>query len=269
MRNNRSRILSEVLSLDAWHDPLRVDGTSSAVYVELTFSEGRIGGNDAQIPFTFRLSLKKALLTIKVEDSLAIDRTSIARSIPQAQVELSKIMSAKQLAESSLVGKAKISPASLHVALTGDMKRESAVSQEDQLHLIQTVPETLVTPRANGNNSYSWELQPSFNPTLQNQPWHPVDAPRMKIKPRGKLGKILPTVSVTVSCAVEDMDISELKPKSDTINGKIRNLIHNDVSQAAAIQHLKIILSEADLEPSEMDNRFSNFLIANVLALSE
>lgn len=269
MKNNRARVLSEVLSLDAWHDPLRVDGTTSAVYVELTFSEGRIGGNDSKIPFTFRLSLKRALLTINVEDSLSIDRASIARSIPSAQVELSKVLTAKQLAESSLVGKAKLSPAALHIALSGEAKRESAVSQEDQVRIVQTIPETIVTPKPNGNQSYSWDLQPSFNPTLQNQPWHPIDAPRLRIKPRGKLGKILPTVNVTVNCALEDIEISELKLKNDDLNSKIRNLVHKDVNEAAAIQHLKMTLAEADLEPSELDNRFSNLLIANVLALSQ
>lgn len=87
-------MLAEVLRLDAWHKPLRTDGGTSSVYVELSFEEGRLGG-DADLPFTFRVRLKRALLTIEVEEPLKIDRASIARPIPKSEVERKQLSSPK------------------------------------------------------------------------------------------------------------------------------------------------------------------------------
>lgn len=64
MSNNRTRVLGEVLSLDAWHDPFRCNGETSGVFVELSFHEGRLGGEESNIPFTFKIELKRALLTV-------------------------------------------------------------------------------------------------------------------------------------------------------------------------------------------------------------
>lgn len=266
MTNNRTRILSQVLSLEAWHEPFRLDGDTAAVYVELSFREGRVGGDDRDIPFTFVINLKRALLTVQLEAPLQIDRHSIARGIPETQVEHSKVRTAKLLAESSLIGKAKLSPASLHLALSGHAKADSAVSQEDQLRVVQTIPETLVTPRPENARAYSWEMEPSFHPTLRGQPWHPVDAPRLKMRVRGALGKLLPAVRAEVTCALEDIEITDLKAKNPGVNQGLRNIVYNEVSHAAAVQHLKLILKDADLEPGLLDNRFSNLIIASVLA---
>lgn len=269
MGNNRTRILSEIIALDAWHAPFRIDGNSSGVFVELSFQEGRIGGDNSAIPFTFKVSLKKALLTVTLESPLEIDRASIARSVPEAEIELTKIKTAKDLAEASLIGKAKISPAALHIALNGSAKTEASVSQEDQLRLVQTIPETMVTPRPRGSRGYSWEMEPSFRPNLRGQPWDPITAPRLKVKSLGKLQSIDPAIKVEIRCALEDLDISDIKKKQSGINGSIRNILYNEISEAAAIQHLKLILRDADLEAGELDNRFSGLILANVLAVPQ
>jgi hypothetical protein len=261
--------LSDALSLDAWHDPFCVDGTTSAVYVELSFKEGRLGGDDSEFPFTFKLGLRKALLTVELESPLEIDRRSIARSVPEAAVELSRILSAKEIAERQIAGRAALSPAALHLAISGEAKKLSQVSRDDQMRIVQTVPEILVQPRPEDSRSYSWALEPSFSPTLKGQPWHPVDAPRIRMKSPALLAKIMPSVKVNVTCALEDVLISDILPKEDTLNGKIREIVYKDINVAAAVQHLKLVLRDADLEPGMFDNRFSNLIIASILAAPE
>jgi hypothetical protein len=66
MKDNRTKVLGEVLSLDAWHEPFRCDGETSGVFVELSFHEGRLGGDDAAMPVTFKIELKRALLTVRL-----------------------------------------------------------------------------------------------------------------------------------------------------------------------------------------------------------
>jgi hypothetical protein len=257
------------MSLDAWHDPFRLDGSTSGVYVEVSFKGGRVGGDSPEIPFTFKLSLKRALLTIQLESPLEIERRSVARSIPSTAAELSSILKTKERAEISLGGKAKISPASFHLALSGESKSTDEVSREDEIKVIQTLPQIIVSPRPVSSRSYSWHLESSYNPSLQGQPWHPADEPRFRIKAIDNIQKIFPTIKVVVSCALEDIIIEDIKLKSDGLGQSIKNIIFNNINEAAAIQHLKLVLKNSDLEPSAMDNRFSDLIIANVLAMSE
>ncbi len=92
--NNQKRVLAQVLSIDAWHGPIRTDGDVSAVHVELSFQQGRMGGDDPGFPFTFNIALKRALLTVRLEPPLKLDRNSVARQIPSNQGEYTRIMAA-------------------------------------------------------------------------------------------------------------------------------------------------------------------------------
>ncbi|HEX8239798.1 MAG TPA: hypothetical protein VF574_08685 [Allosphingosinicella sp.] len=263
-------MLSDVLSIDAWHEPFRVDGSTSAVHVELSFTEGRIGGSDVDFPFTFKVSLKRALLTVRAERPLEIDRRSIARSVPEAEIELTKLRTARETAEASLSGKATLTPALFGAVLTGATARGEQLTQQDILKIVQNVPEVLVSPRPRNPQEYAWELVPTYRDGLRGQPWDPIDAPRLRVKPSTSvLPQLLPTISVGVSCALEDLHISDIVPKRLGLNEKLRKLIHNDINEAAAIQHLKLVLREADLEPRAFDNRFAEVILASVLAVPE
>ena len=269
MQNNRKRVFAEAVSLDAWHDPFQVGTGGLAVYVELTFHQGRVGGDDSSLPFTFKVGLKRAVLTVHLEKPLNIDRKTIARSSPEAAVELSKVLAAKRSAEASVLAKGGISPASLFLALNGSAKATSEVSQEDQIKLVQTIPETLVIPKPIDSQAYAWSLEPSWSPVLNGQPWNPVDKPRFAIKPIGVLGGIAPSIRAELSCALEDISITDIKRKPINDLNRALDAVINPVNEAAAQQYLKIALRNSDLEPSEMDNRFSSLLLASVLAAEE
>lgn len=253
------------MSLDAWHDPFKAGEGLAGVYVEISFHEGRVGGDYPDVPFTFKLRLKRALLTVAVEPPLQIDRASVLRSIPAAQAELTRYLQAKRQAESSLAGKARISPAAFHAALSGEASVNRTVTRTDEIKVVQTIPETLVTPRPGGAHEYSWAVEPSFNPTLHGQPWDPTE-PRLKVQSRGVSGALDRTIRVNVKCALDDIEISELKRKSRGATDALVSAVYNDINEKAAIQHLKLLLAHADLEPGMMDNRFSDVLLADVIA---
>jgi hypothetical protein len=267
--NNRARVLAEVLSVDAWHQPFAVGGSSSAVHVELSFQEGRIGGADPDFPFTFRLNLKRALLTVKLEPPLEIERSSVARSVPSSEVELKRLRVAKEAALASLDGRATLSPLAIAIALKASAYNKREVGAEDHLRVVQNLPETLVSPRPGGSREYTWELEPTFRESLRGQPWNPVDAPRLRVKTSGGMPPLPPTIKVEVSCALCDLQISEIEPKDKSIGQSLRNIVYNDNNQAAAVQHIKLVLRDADLEPAVLDNRFSDVLLASILAIPE
>lgn len=269
MAHNRARILSEAVFIDAWHDRLKVDGSTSAVHVDISFSEGRLGGDDADFPFTFRLALRRALMTIKLEPPLSIERRTIARSKPAAEAERTMILAARESAKASLTAKGRITPASIHIALGGAVQTEKEVTAEDKIKIVQAIPNIVVSPLPVDSRSYSWDMVPGYSDVLNGQPWDAAKEPRMFVKPSEPIGRIEPVISVRITCAMEDVEITDLVPKKNDLNERLRNIVHGENSMAAAIQYLKRILRDADLEPGLLDNRFADLVIADIVAVPE
>lgn len=262
-------MLAEVLSIDAWHDPFRIDGVTSAVYVEVSFQQGRLGGDDPKIPFSFKIGLKRALLTVRLESPLTIKRSSIARDIPVSPIELQKILSAKDVAKQNWTAKGDVNIAKFSAALSGQASSDQELTREEQLKVVQQVPRITATARPRGSNEYAWDLQPTFEPILEGQPWHPVDAPRMHVRHPNAGSKLDPVIKVTLSCALEDISITELELKPASLIDTVIQTLRNEHSYAAAVQYLKRVLTEADIEVSNIDSRLSDIWLADVLAQRE
>lgn len=269
MVDNRVRVLAEVMSIDAWHEPFRIDGQTSAVYVEISFQEGRLGGDNPAVPFTFRIGLRRALLTIKLEDPLTIKRSSVARDIPQTPAELSRILSAKKIAKSNVLVKGSLSPSSLSLGLSGSLNAEREASKEEQVKVVQQVPRIVATSKPRGSQEYAWDLQPTYEDYLEGQPWDPTREPRLRVNHPSQRQRIDPTIKVSLSCALEDLSISDLVPKPTGLMESVKQVIGNEISYAAAVQYLKRVLVDSDLHVGQADNRFSSLLIADVLAKEE
>lgn len=263
--NNQKRYLSEVLSLDSWHDPIRTE-TGSAVHVEVSFQRGRLGGDDADFPFTFNIALRKALLTIDLESPLSIDRRTIARSIPPNQGELTQILDAQKKSKNNASLKGKLSPSSMHISASGGASFESGVSQEQKLKLVQQIPKTVAIPKPGGSQSYSWELFPGYEEYLSGQPWHPVDEPRFyTVSAKGK-SKLSPSIKITMSCLLEDIIIDNLEMKDCRPLAIIKEMALNKVNNAAAVQYIKQCMKSMQLEAGALDDRFSKLIIADVIS---
>ncbi len=270
MNNNRSRVLSEVVSLDAWHGPIESNSTSSSVSVEINFKEGRIGGGDEDFPFTFKLSLKRALLKLRLESPLKIDRTSIARNIPDAQVKHTELITARNQATAEVKAGGKINPALFTAALSGQVETSTEVSKQEEMSVVRTVPPILVSSEPRNQNEYCWTLEPTYLPYLMGQPWDPVNDPRLLAKyDYNKIGKIDPVIEATLTCAFEDIEIDDILPKDETLQKRVSNFWKGDTRMSAAKQHLKTVLQNYDLEPGSMDNRFASLLVASVIATTE
>lgn len=265
--HNYQRVFADVISLDAWHEPFRLDQETYGVFAELSFTEGRMGGDEPEIPFTFNVRLKKALLSIRLEDPLTLDRASVARGIPAKQAEYTQVVRAKEAARSYVGIGAKITPALIGAALNGDVSKSTEISEEEELRISQEVPEILVTARPDGAHGYSWEMEPLLGNHLRGQPWDPIDPPRMRVY-LPESSAIDPTIKVEVRCALEDLEITSILPKEESLVEKLTGLPRREINEAAAIQHLKKVLTDVELYPGKMDNRFNSVILADVLALS-
>lgn len=266
MDNNRKRVLAEVLSIDAWHKPFRTDGLTSSVYVELSFQEGRIGGNDPEMPFTFRIKLKRALLTIHLERPLLIDRSTVARNIPKEPIVVVGTLSEKQSSSSSAKANISASLAAPKVSASVAASSDLGSSAEQKMTYQQHKPRILVSAKPRGLNEYAWELTPTFEGALDGQPWDPLAEPRLSVRHPSETLRLPPAIRVVLTCALEDVAIDELTPKKDGVLDIVRQVVTNEVSYAAAVQYLKTVLAEADLEVGTLDNRFSELLIAEVMS---
>lgn len=259
-------MLAQALAIDAWHEPMRFDGESFSVHVELSFKSGRIGGDDPAYPFTFDIALKKAVLVLKIEAPLAIDRRTVARSIPSSTAELSRLIDAKEEAKANIEFGGKISPESLSVALGGGLSSSSVKSQERHLKLVQELPRIIANPQPRGPTEYAWELTPGQSETLDGQPWDPVEQPRFSVRYKANgVPKIAPVITATVSCRLEDVDITNLRLKDTSIVAVFKEMTFNRVNVAAAIQHLKFSLRDMQLEVGDFGDPLSSMNIAEII----
>lgn len=264
--NNQRRVLAEVLAIDAWHQPIRTNGGTSSVHVELSFRNGRIGGDDADFPFTFRIALKRALLTVKLEPPLKLDRNSVARSIPVDVGEHTKTLSLLDEAKANVAFNGKISPSSLHASMSGGGSVKAEASQQDQLRVVQSIPRIIATPRPMGLHEYAWELVPGHNETLEGQPWNPVEQPRLSVQSLKASNSIEPVIKIFVSCDLQDIEITDLKLKKNGPLEIIKEAAFNRVNIAVAVQHLKLTLKDMSLEVGDLDDRFASLLVADIIS---
>lgn len=270
MSGNRARLFAEVVSLDAWHQPFVVARNRSQVHVEITFKEGRLGGDDADFPLTFTVKLKGSTLTVKLEPPLEVDRKSVARNIPETQVQQSRIRAIRDSASASLKAGARLGPGIFSGGLQGDISAARNVSRDEEMRVVQTVPPILSIAEPHGPNEYRWTLEPSYLESLLGQPWDPSTQPRLSAKYDVlKIGSIDPVISVYLSCAEEDLDICDIVPKDLSLAARVDQLLYGDPRLAAAKQHIRKVLQKADLEPGRMDNRFASLALASVISATE
>jgi hypothetical protein len=72
-----------------------------------------------------------------------------------------------------------------------------------------------------------------------------------------------------ISCKREDLEIYDLKLKDESLDAKLSQALYRDMNIAAAKQFIKHTLEIADLEPSALDNRFSQIILADVIVTPE
>lgn len=201
---------------------------------------------------------------------MKIDRASVARNIPDTQIEQTKIRTVRDKLLAKAGANASLSAGGILAAVKGSASLERELKDDDELKIVQALPPILAVCEPRSSQEYSWTLEPTFMRELKGQPWDPIDYPRLAARyDFSKIGVIEPVIHARLDCALEDVVIDDIQPKDATLLDKVASLLPGDTRLVAAKQHLKQIMKVAHLEPGEMDNRFSSLMIATVLATVE
>lgn len=269
MSTNRIRILSEVVALDAWHDPFSAPNGTSAVFVELCFKESRIGGDLEEFPFTFRLSLKKAELKVIVDKPLRIVRSSIAAGTDDGRVSRTLTSAATIQSGYEASGGGRLGGSGPHVELGASAAASGTRRHDDARVLSSSTPKIICVGEPCEDRAYKWCLEPAMLDTLRNHPW---DKSHERLRVRydtDDFKRIPPEIRAEITCRFEDLSIEDIEPKEKKFAEQVANLYRNDTRLKAVKQHLKYLLREADLHVGGMDNRFATVLLGSVIAASE
>lgn len=267
MADNRVKLFAQLVRADAWLAEYGPD-KKGQLHVELSFQDGHFGGDSTAIPFTFSASLKRAMLRVAVESPLKIDRSSVARSIPQKEIELNKYISIRKQIDASASAQATANPRAFAAGLAGSIQGAISVDKGEEARVRETVPAILVKAQPGGAGSYQWELQPSYFAYLEGQPWHPIDEPRMKIDASNANSPQDLATRIFIECHRDDIEVYDLKLKDEGVQARANNLLFNEMNKKAAIQYIKLCLEGAELDPGILDNRFARVVLADLIAES-
>ena len=265
MLSNRIRIFSELVSLEAWHQPFTARRTSVGLDADITFSTARLGAEEDS-PVRFKLRLKEALLTVIVPDSepVAVDRSTVARFDPAVTGVQKRRLTGRQKGAASvaldLKGGAKgLLPAgSLHV--------DAATASEvfDETTLTRKLGAIIVRHSVDDVGNNRWRFTPGTEDVLSGKPWAPNDTHLFKFKdtePAGKR-KLEPSVRLELSCLREDLDIFDITFK-DTKKGIIPLAYFDSPRRMIAAEaFIRTKLQEEGLPAPQMSEDYAMITLA-------
>lgn len=80
--DNRKRALADVVTIEPWHDDFGKPRVN--LHADVVFGTARLGG-EAESPVRFRLSVKRAEVTVIVPESepVSVDKLSVSRDSPE------------------------------------------------------------------------------------------------------------------------------------------------------------------------------------------
>ncbi|QDG93488.1 hypothetical protein NIBR502774_00005 [Rhizobium sp. NIBRBAC000502774] len=77
--HNRKRILSEVVSLEAWQQPTDV-ASQLSLHADVVFKEGRIGGEEnSKLRFKLRVKRAELIIIVPENEPVSVIRNSVSR----------------------------------------------------------------------------------------------------------------------------------------------------------------------------------------------
>lgn len=237
--SNRRRALAEVVSIDAWHDEFTATTLKVALHVDVVFETGRIGG-EAESPVRFRLNVKQADVVVVIPESepLGVEKKSVSRDAPQ------------------MLG---------GIAETIELSTEGSIEMEDVADELRLIS---ITQSNTPDGQYRWSLRPCKGIVLQGRPWDANESPRLKIidERKDRQKGIPPTVRVEVRCRREDLEITDLNSKDESVLEKAKNKVGFGNRLAAAEAYIRDRLVSEGLTIKNFKDSFGELTLASTLA---
>lgn len=267
---NTARILEEVVSLEAWHSPLTVH-VDSPFHVALSFSKGRFqGGTEKNI--SFKVALKRATLIVLVDDNLKVPNASKVREYPPRKIEVSRCVaeSAAQTDISAVKdsggGEVGLTKVNLKAGIEAESKSEASHNTGEEYKEVEHVTRRMRMTHHKVGVKDTWQIVPIDAQTLQGM-CHDGGQSMMKVTPQTDIRLSDVAIRVLLKCDADDIEISEIeldKSLVEKLSGENRKRREKQAKIVIAAK-----LAERSLEIVDLDRKFEEVILADVLAVPE
>lgn len=270
-QDNRKRALAEVVAVDAWHQGFTQKVDRVDLHVDVAFMSGRVGGEPGD-DVRFRLRLKRAEVVVIVPptEPAKIDKASVSRDTPQIAAKATEKRLLKTQISAGAKGKAKVNQAGPGGGLDLTFDASSSRSKETAITITQALQAMSVTQTETADGAYSWIVEPAVNETLAGKPWDASKAPRLKVidKRPDRTKGIEPNIRIEVRCRREDLEITDIALKNQTVWAGFAKdpLGRNKVAAAEALIRTKLF--QAGLMAGDLDDPFAQMTLCATIAES-
>lgn len=262
--NNRTRVFSEVVSVDAWHRPFADGNDLVDLHADVVFLSARVG-EEQESSVRFRLSIKRAEVVVVVpeHEPVAIDKWSVQRDAQEFEGRITQTLEQSSSASANVeAGLSQSGPTfSGHGTVSAGIQSNTIVEKSAPLRLI------VALQGKSSDGHYQWMLTPQSGPVLQGKSWDP-SIPRLKLRDvrADKTRSLPPCVRLEVRCRQEDLAIDDIQIKDEGRWAKIQARFGFANRRAAAISYVRRALVEEGLEVANIEDPFGRVTLGAVLA---
>lgn len=269
---NRLRVLSEVVSVDAWTQP--GDNDRRAIFhVALAFHKPRMGGEDEKSQVRFTMAIKQCEIVIIPPQApgVVVDKSTVHRPPPLEPIKQRQLRA--QRTKLGFGGKlmAKIGQkpdASAEAQGSFSRERETSLDSEQEISIYDEgwgVTE---------EGYYAWSVNGGLleKGLLTKSIWdgtkprlHFVDERSDEVRTREKKRQMEPHARIEIRCAAEDIWIDDIEYKDPERQKRFERSQHRAEKLVAARQFIVHELKSRSLEPGDMvKNTLAKLKIADV-----
>ncbi|MEM5476836.1 hypothetical protein [Pacificibacter sp. AS14] len=267
---NTARILEEVVSLEAWHSPLVVN-VDSPFHVALSFSEGRFqGGKDNNI--SFKVALKRATLVVFVDDNLKVPNKTKVREYPTRNIEVSRTnreseafgeTNGSKTSGGGEIGLTKLNAKATQEENSGTQQTSNMSGEHKEF---ERVTRAMRMTHHKVGTQETWKIEPIDANTLQGM-CHDGDDALIKITPKTALRLSDMAIRVFLKCDAEDIEVSDIELDKSLLEKLSGANLQRRKKQAKIVIAQK--LAERSLELVDLDKKYQEVILADVLAVPE
>lgn len=236
--DNRKRALSEVVSLEAWHQQFKAKRKAVKLFVDVVFSEGRVGGSSDPVRFRLRIKQAEVVVVIPPTEQASIDKTSVAREAPLSEIK--SVEEEKSVRKTTAKAKADLNARhTLVPSVTVGAEGHKEGTRSSHATRTRSIPAIQVMQTKTPEGQYAWQLRPGWGQTLLGRPWSATSEPRLKVidKRADSSRGLEPSVRVEVRCRREDLDITDIRLSADKgLVGKFSPRRNKEVAAEALIR---------------------------------
>lgn len=274
---NRLRAFADVVGVDAWHKSFKPGCQEVDLKVDVTFKEGRIGGEENS-PVQFRLRLRRATLVVVIPENepAEVVRESIRRDDDAQIIDWEFKSTQTTHREASIAAESSVAISLLESSAKAKLSADAAANVAgDQTKIEKSSGrERGMKSRFQYDNveqSFNWLIDCQSTEFLDGRAWEANQSPLMVLRDmRVDPSKgIPPNIRVAVKCLREDLLISDISIK-DGISLTDR-LTGNDerIKLRAAEAYIRTKLCEVGLDVGNLSNDFAKIILVDVVAKTE